>query len=68
VLSWPRGVFGGDGAHVTVRDGRGACAAVVPRRERFDLYRDHRGVLRTGHELRLYRALVLRPHHRMEPA
>jgi len=68
VLSSPSGVFGGDGAYVTVRDGRGAYAARVPIHERFHVYRDHRGVLRTDHELRLYRALVLRLHYRMEPA
>ena len=68
VLSSPPGAFGGDGAYVTVRDGRDAYAARVPIHERFHVYRDHRGVLRTDHELRLYRALVLRLHYRMEPA
>jgi hypothetical protein len=67
VLSSPCGVFGGDGAYVVVQDGRGAYAARVPIRERFHVYRDHRGVLRTDHELRLYRALVLRLHYRLEP-
>ena len=66
VLSSPSGVFGGDGAYVTVRDGRDAYAARVPIHERFHVYRDHRGVLRTDHELRLYRTLVLRMHYRME--
>ena len=47
VLSSPSGVFGGDGAYVTVRDGRDAYAARVPIHERFHVYRDHRGVLRT---------------------
>jgi hypothetical protein len=68
VLSSPSGAFGGDGAYVTVRDGRGAYAARVPIHERFHVYRDHRGVLRTDHELRLYRALALRLHYRMELA
>jgi hypothetical protein len=68
VLSSPSGVFGGNGAYVVVRDGREAYAARVPIHERFHVYRDHRGVLRTDHELRLYRTLVLRLHYRMEPA
>ena len=53
---------------ILVRDGREAYAARVPLHERFYVYRDHRGVLRTDHELRLYRALVLRLHYRMEQA
>jgi hypothetical protein len=68
VLSSPSGAFGDNGAYVTVRDGREAYAAHVPIHERFHVYRDHRGVLRTDHELRLYRALVLRLHYRMESA
>jgi hypothetical protein len=68
VLSSPSGAFGDNGAYVTVRDGRQAYAARVPIHERFHVYRDHRSVLRTDHELRLYRALVLRLHYRMEPA
>jgi hypothetical protein len=69
LLSSPAGVFGGDGAYVVVRDSVGdAYAAQVPIHERFHVYRDHRGVLRTDHELRLYRALVLRLHYRLEPA
>jgi hypothetical protein len=68
VLSSPSGGFGGNGAYVVVRDGRAAYAARVPIHERFHVYRDHRGVLRTDHELRLYRALVLRLHYRMEQA
>ena len=68
VLSSPSGAFGDNGAYVTVRDGRGAYAARLPLHERFHVYRDHRSVLRTDHELRLYRALVLRLRYRMEPA
>ena len=68
VLSSPSGAFGGNGAYVVVRDGREAYAARVPLHERFHVYRDHRGVLRTDHELRLYRTLVLGLHYRMEPA
>ena len=68
VLSSPPGAFGDNGAYVVVRDSREAHAARVPVHERFHVYRDHRGVLRTDHELRLNRALVLRLHYRMEPA
>lgn len=68
VLSSPPGTFGDDGAYVVVRRGGGrAYAARVPIHERFHIYRDHRRVLRTDHELRLYRAVVLRLHYRLEP-
>jgi hypothetical protein len=67
VLSSPSGVFGGDGAYVLVRSSRRSYAARIPIHERFHVYRDHRGVLRTDHELRLHRALALRLHYRLEP-
>jgi hypothetical protein len=68
VLSSPPGPFGGDGAYVVVRDARaGAYAARVPVHERFHVYRDRRGVLRTDHALWFHRALVLRLHYRLEP-
>lgn len=67
MLSSPSGVFGGEGAYVVVRSSRRAYAACVPIHERFHVYRDYRGVLRTDHELRLHRALVLRLHYRLEP-
>lgn len=67
MLSSDSGVFGGDGAYVVVRTSRRAYAARVPIYERFHVYLDGRGVLRTDHELRLYRALVLRLHYRLEP-
>jgi hypothetical protein len=67
VLSSPAGPFGADGAYVVVQDSRGAAhAARVPIHERFHVYRDHRGVLRTDHALWFYRALVLRLHYRLE--
>jgi hypothetical protein len=67
VLSSPPGAFGRDGAYVVVRDDiHEAHAARVPIHERFHVYRDHRGMLRTDHELRLLRTLVLRLHYRME--
>lgn len=68
VLSSPGGAFGEDGAYVVVRDGGDrAYATRVPIHERFHVYQDRRGVLRTDHELRLYRALALRLHYRLDP-
>lgn len=67
MLSSASGVFGGDGAYVVVRSSGRAYAACIPIRERFHVYRDHRGILRTDHELRLHRAPVLRLHYRLEP-
>jgi hypothetical protein len=68
ILSSPAGSFGSDGAYVVVNsDGGRSHAARVPLHERFHVYRDHRGTLRTDHQLRLYRALVLRLHYRLEP-
>jgi hypothetical protein len=68
VLFSSPGAFGRDGTYVVVRDDvRGAHATRVPIHERFHVYRDHRGVLRTDHELRLLRALVVRLHYRLEP-
>jgi hypothetical protein len=48
--------FGGDGAYLVVRDSPGASAWArrVPIVERFDLYVDDEGVLRTNHSLRLW--------------
>lgn len=68
VLSSPPGAFGDAGAYVVVRtrDGR-AYATRVPIYERFHIYLDHRRVLRTDHELRLYRAVALRLHYRLDP-
>jgi len=68
VLSSSAGAFGTDGAYVVVRDDdRGTYATRVPIHERFHVYRDHRGVLRTDHELRFLRSLVVRLHYRLEP-
>src|SRR3954453_5208618 len=68
VLSSSAGAFGTDGAYVVVRDDdRGTYATRVPIHERFHVSRDHRGVLRTDHELRFLRSLVVRLHYRLEP-
>lgn len=69
ILSSPAGPFGSDGAYVVVRAHGGRFyAARIPLHERFHVYRDRRGVLRTDHELRLYRARVLHLHYRLDPA
>lgn len=64
-LSSPGRRFGGAGAYVVV-DERGTHAALVPLRETFRVYTDADGVLRTDHELRLWRWRVLRLHYRLE--
>ena len=67
VLESSRGQFGGDGAYVVVRDGA-AHAARVPLHEVFHVYVDAHGVLRADHELRLWRAPVVRLHYKLERA
>ncbi len=69
VLSSPPGGFGADGAYVVVggdRADRAAHAARLPLHERFHVYRDGRGVLRTDHVLQLHRFTVLRLHYRLD--
>lgn len=70
-LSSPAGPFGADGAYVVVRDprrpDRGHHAARAPIHERFRVYVDGEGVLRTDHELRLFRATAVRLHYKLEP-
>lgn len=60
-----RGAFGQPGAYVVVAHARGHSAARVPIHERFDLYVDEQGVLRTDHRLQMGRATALRLHYRM---
>lgn len=59
--------FGDNGAYVVVADDR-AHAAKVPLRETFHVYVDEHGVLRTDHELRLWRASAVRLHYKLERA
>lgn len=70
-LSSPAGPFGTDGAYVVVRDPRGpdrdVYAARAPIHETFRVYVDREGVVRTDHELRLFRARVVRLHYKLEP-
>jgi hypothetical protein len=67
LLTSPGEGFGGNGAYVVVADGGTPYAACVPLRERFHVYVDHEGVLRTDHALRLWSALVMRLHYKLEP-
>ncbi len=70
-LSSPAGEFGADGAYVVVRDPRRADrtdhAARAPIHERFRVYVDGEGVLRTDHELRVFNATAVRLHYKLEP-
>ena len=70
LLESPPGRFGGDGAYVVVREGRDArdYAARAPVHETFHVYVDQQGVLRTDHELRLWRASAVRLHYKLERA
>ncbi|MCY4727840.1 hypothetical protein NYO98_16245 [Nocardioides sp. STR2] len=67
LLESPRGGFGQDGAYVVVSDRR-AHAARVPLHETFHVHVDADGVLRTDHELRLWRASAVRLHYKLERA
>jgi hypothetical protein len=66
----PLGTFGDDGAYLIVRDPGTTSASVrrIPIVERFDVYLDAEGVLRTDHVLRLWRMPVVRLHYRLAPA
>jgi len=60
------GPFGADGAYVVVRHREREHASRAPIRERFHVYLDAEGVLRTDHELRLWGARVVRLHYRLD--
>jgi hypothetical protein len=70
-LSSSPGAFGADGAYVVVRDPRDGSgpvhAARAPIHETFRVYVDGEGVLRTDHELRMFRATAVRLHYKLEP-
>ncbi|GAB2478793.1 hypothetical protein GCM10027063_20470 [Promicromonospora xylanilytica] len=68
VLESPPGRFGQDGAYVVVHDGGRDFAARIPLHETFRLYADAYGVLRTDHELRMWRTWMMRLHYKMERA
>lgn len=68
-LTSPRGRFGQDGAYLVVRPaGRDrGWARRVPLPERFTVFVDQDGGLRCDHELRLWRAAIIRLHYRLQP-
>ena len=70
-LSSPPGAFAREGAYVVVRDARDARArthaARAPIHETFRVFVDGDGVLRTDHELRMWRARAVRLHSKLEP-
>ncbi len=68
VLTSPTGPFGDDGSYLVVArpDGRTGWARRVPLAERFVVWVDDEGVLRTDHTLRLWQLPVLGLHYRME--
>ncbi len=67
VLESPAGTFGDDGCYVSVRHRGRAFAARVPVHERFHVYVDREGVLRTDHHLSLWSARAVTLHYRLEP-
>jgi hypothetical protein len=65
-LNSTSGSFGSDGAYVVVDEG-GTYAARVPIHEKFTVFVDDEGVLRTDHQLRLWSASVARLHYKLTP-
>ena len=70
ILSSPVGPFGTEGAYLVVArpDRKSGWAPRVPLAERFVVFVDDEGVLRTDHELNLDRVPVLRLHYRPDAA
>lgn len=64
-LDSPQGHFGQDGAYVVVTGPQGDHAARAPIHERFRVYVDGAGVLRTDHELRMWSATAVRLHYKL---
>ncbi len=66
----PPGDFGDNGAYLILADpsGRGAWVKRVPIYERFLVYVDSEGVLRTDHSLDLWTIPVLKLHYRLAPS
>jgi hypothetical protein len=67
VLTSPIADHGDDGAYLVVRDGERAWSRRVPLAERFRVYVDKEGTLRTDHSLNLWSVPVLRFHYRLTP-
>lgn len=60
--------FGGDGAYIAVRFGDRWWAANPPIHERFHVFVDDAGTLRTDHSLAVLGVPALRLHYRLNPA
>jgi hypothetical protein len=67
VLTSPIAEHGDDGAYLLVRHGQRAWARRVPLAERFRVYVDEEGTLRTDHALNLWSVPVLCFHYRLTP-
>ena len=67
-LTSPLSSFGGDGAYLIVadRDPQGAWVRRVPLAERFRVFVDEEGVLRTDHAVNLWTIPVIRLHYRLQ--
>ena len=59
------GTFGADGAYVVVDERGRASASRAPVHERFHVYVDEEGILRTDHALALWSATVVRLHYKL---
>jgi hypothetical protein len=68
ILTSPLGPFGSDGAYLVVArpDRMSGLVRQVPLAERFVVFVDDEGVLRTDHELNLSQVPALRLHYRLE--
>jgi hypothetical protein len=68
LLTSPLAPFGHDGAYLIVArpDGNTASVRRVPLAERFVVWIDDEGTLRTDHALNLWEVPVLRFHYRLE--
>jgi hypothetical protein len=68
MLTSPLGAFGDDGAYLIVArpDGRSGWVRRVPLAERFVVWLDEEGVLRTDHALNLWQVPAIRLHYRLE--
>ncbi len=69
ILTSPIGAFGDNGAYLIVREASNRAAVRrIPLAERFCVYVDDEGTLRTDHALDLWNLSALRLHYRMERA
>lgn len=58
--------FGANGCYMVAQDGAKLYAAKAPLNERFHVFTDEEGVLRTDHELRVGPAPAVRLHYKLE--